>query len=139
MDWFPCDRDLRHERVNQLLALEKVRGVIRGLQTSTMELLAKKSQIVTLKTLTISQKGPSQMLEWNQNVPLQVNTTQFLKFQRRYLPDASRDGIILINYLNLMFRSVNCVSSRRPLLKQLSKVSVRCRSSEHLSRVASEV
>ena len=38
-----------------------------------------------------------------------------------------KDGIILINYFHLKFKSVNYLNISRPL-KQLSKVSVRCRS-----------
>ena len=40
-DWFLYDGDLLHERVNYLLALDQVRGVIRTLQTSILVLLTK--------------------------------------------------------------------------------------------------
>ena len=38
---------------------------------------------------------------------------------------ASKDGIILVNYLHLKFRLVNCLRKSR-LLKQLSKIFVQC-------------
>ena len=46
-DWFLCDGDLRHERVNELYVLDQVRGVIRALQ-SYMMILLKKSSLTTL-------------------------------------------------------------------------------------------
>ena len=47
MDW---------ETFNQLYAFEQVRGVIKALQTSIMELLTKIVSNVSLKTLTILRK-----------------------------------------------------------------------------------
>ena len=40
-DWFLCDGDLRHERVNELYVLDQVRTVIRALQSYKMILLKK--------------------------------------------------------------------------------------------------
>ena len=38
------------------------------------------------------------MLGWVQDVPLQIDTLQFSKFQQRYVKwKTSKDGIILIN------------------------------------------
>ena len=66
------------------------------------------------------------MLGWVQDVSLQIDTLQFLKFRLKYVKTSrqvkgkkrwktSKDEIILINY------SIVTVS------QQLSKVSVRCR------------
>ena len=55
------------------------------------------------------------MLGWGQEVPLQINTLQLLKFKRRYVKIKKDLKIKVI---------------RRPL-KQLSKVSVRCLSQEY--------
>ena len=53
---FLYERDLRHERVNQLHLLEQVRGVIRALQESMMILSTKIVTNISLKILTILAK-----------------------------------------------------------------------------------
>ena len=45
------------------------------------------------------------MLGQVQDVPLQIQTLQFLKFKQRYVKwKTSKDGIILINYFDLNFK-----------------------------------
>ena len=73
----------------------------------------------------MSAKVPSGISDYVQNVPLMVDTTQLLKFKGDMSLTASKEGIIL------QFTSVNCQSISRAL-KQLLKVSARCRSQEYL-------
>ena len=45
------------------------------------------------------------MLYWIQDVPLQIDTLQFLKFKQRYVKmKTSKDGISLMNYVHLKFK-----------------------------------
>ena len=67
------------------------------------------------------------MLGWIQIVSLQVDTTQFLKLKLKYLPDIKKRWNQVSYYLDL---TINCPSVSLPL-KQLSKISVRCRSQEY--------
>ena len=67
------------------------------------------------------------MLGWIQIVSLQVDTTQFLKFKLKYLPDIKKRWNQVSYYLDL---TINCPSVSLPL-KQRSKISVRCRSQEY--------
>ena len=60
---------------------------------------------------------------YNTNLEIQTDISSNLT--------ASKDGIILINYLYLMLRSVNCLGTSRPL-KQITKAYTQCRSQEHL-------
>lgn len=60
------------------------------------------------------------MLGWIQIVSLQVDTTQFLKFKLKYLPDIKKRWNQVSYYLDL---TINCPSVSLPL-KQLSKISV---------------
>ena len=60
-----------------------------------------------------------------QHVPPAGGYSTAFKIQAKISLTASKNGIIL------KFRSVNCLSTSRPL-KQLSKVSVRCCSQEYL-------
>ena len=47
------------------------------------------------------------MLGWVQDVLLQIDTLQFLKFKQRYVRSkTSKDGIILIDYFHLKFKSL---------------------------------
>ena len=78
-----------------------------------------------IKGLNMSAKIPSGISDCIQNVPLMVDTTQLLKFKGDMSLTASKEGIIL------SFTSVNCQSISRAL-KQLLKVSARCRSQEYL-------
>ena len=78
------------------------------------------------------------MPDWVQNAPLrvqnatlQVDTTQFLNSNRDISLAVSKDGIILINYLHFNYWPVNLLRIGRSL-KQLSKVSLWCRSWEYL-------
>ena len=70
------------------------------------------------------------------HVLVQADTTQFLKFKRRYLPDSKKGGIILIIFLLLKFRLINYLRISRPL-KLLPKVFVRQCSQENLFRKVS--
>ena len=47
------------------------------------------------------------MLGWVQDVPLQIDILQFLKFKQRYVfkTKTVKDGIILIKYFHLKFKS----------------------------------
>ena len=65
------------------------------------------------------------MSEWVQNVPLQIDTTHFLKIKRKNVKmEKSKDGNTLISSLHVKFKSVNCLSIDRTI-KHLSKVIVR--------------
>ena len=68
------------------------------------------------------------MLRWVQDVTLQIYTLWFLKFKRRYV---SKRIQLKMNHFNQLFTFKVEVINRS--LKQLSKVSVRCRSQEYLS------
>ena len=63
------------------------------------------------------------MLDWVQNLPLPVNTTELLKFKRRYLPKSKyyEYGIILINYLHFKFWSINLSKHTPTIDNKLSK------------------
>ena len=69
------------------------------------------------------------MFDWVQDVPL--DTTQYLKFKQGHLQAVSKDGIIFINFLDLKFRALNCLSISQPL-KQLSDLFVQWSSQKHL-------
>ena len=47
------------------------------------------------------------MVGWDQDVPVQVDILQFLKFRQRYMQrwKTSKDGIILIDYVHLKFKA----------------------------------
>ena len=113
---------------------EQVRDIFRSLQTFTMKLFAKMVCNHIESRQLFSQKDPSQITDWVRNVPLSVDTSQFLKFIWGCLPNsmliASKDGIIW-HHFHLQFRSLNYLSISRPL-KQLSKISLRWCSQEHL-------
>ena len=76
------------------------------------------------------------MFDWVQDVPL--DTTQYLKFKQGHLQAVSKDGIIFINFLDLKFRALNCLSISQPL-KQLSDLFVQWSSQKHLFGKFSEI
>ena len=71
------------------------------------------------------------MLDWVQDVPLLMNTLQFLKFKRKYveIEDKLREKR---DHFNQLFPLEVWVVNRS--LKQLLKVSIRCRFQEYLFR-----
>ena len=69
-------------------------------------------------------------------MPIQAHAAQFLNFIRDISLKASKDGTILMNFLQLKFGSITCLSISRSL-KQPAKVSVQWRSQEYLFRKVS--
>ena len=87
-----------------------------SLKAFTIEPLAKIISNIDFKPAVAPAKVPPQMLVSVHRMPLQMNTTQLLSSNGVSLM-ANKDNIILINYLHLQFRSVNCLKIRRPLKK----------------------
>ena len=87
-----------------------------SLKAFTIEPLAKIISNIDFKPAVAPAKVPPQMLVSVHRMPLQMNTTQLLSSNGVALM-ANKDNIILINYLHLQFRSVNCLKIRRPLKK----------------------
>ena len=83
MDWFLYDRELRHERVNQLHALEQARGAIRALQSSMIVLLTKIVSDVNLD-LNYSRKKDNLSCLTGSRACL-CRWIPFLKFKWRYI------------------------------------------------------
>ena len=111
-------------------ALEQVRRVFWVLQLFTMELFAKilsnvnlKLLSILIKCLTVSTMCPCRWMHHSSKGDISLTE--------------SKNGIILISYFHLKFRSVNCLSISRPL-KQSSKVSVQCCTQEYLFGKCSE-
>ena len=70
-----------------MLALWQIRGVTGALQTSIVEVFAKLVSNVDIRMLTILVKAFI-LPAWVQNMPLQANAEQFLKFKVRCFPDS---------------------------------------------------
>ena len=97
-----------------------------SLKAYTIEPLTKIISNIDFKPAVAPAKVPLQMLVSVHRMPLQMNTAQLFSSNGVSLM-ANKDDIILISYLHLQFRSVNCLKIRRPL-KQLPKLTFPWRS-----------
>ena len=102
-DWFLYDRDLRHERVKYLHALEQAKDVIKPLQINMMVLLTKIVSNIGLKTLTSHKKINLSCLNFLRRSSADGYIT-VCKFQTEICKDRRR-AKILINYLHFKFKS----------------------------------
>ena len=115
--------------MNNIYIFDNVKTHVSTLRTSTMELLAKIASNVNFQMLNISAKKSildvwrsQECVSWCNNV---------FKIQTDISP--RQHWIILIEYLDLTFRSVNWLNLMPPL-KQLSEVSVMYCFQENLFR-----